>query len=61
MGREASDVVAYADVTSSFGVKCRLEIPGGDIIKITISNHRNLSFGWEEKVRFRGEMVFYIM
>ncbi len=59
MGTRVSDVVAYIDATSSFGLKFRIEIVGGNRIEVAVSSHRNLYFGEEEKMRFSGgEMVF---
>ncbi len=60
MGTRASDVVAYIDETSSFGLKFRIETVGGNSIEVAVSSPRNLCFGMEEKMRFSGgEMVFH--
>ena len=60
VGTRASDVVAYINATSSFGVKSRIEIVGGNRIKIAVSIPRHLRFSEEEKMRFSGgEMVFH--
>lgn len=57
-----SDVVVYVGVIFSFGLKFRIEIVGGNRVEIVVSSFRNLCFGKEEKVRFRGgEMMFYRM
>ncbi len=34
MGKRASDVVAYIDATSNFGLKFRIEIVGGNRIEV---------------------------
>ncbi len=57
VGTRASNVVAYIDTTSSFGVKFRMEKVGGNRIEVAVSSHRNLSFSEEKKVRFRGGEV----
>ncbi len=60
MGTRASDVVVYMDATSSFGLKFRIEIVGGNRIEVAVSSHRSLCFGEEEKMRFSGgELVFH--
>ncbi len=62
MGTRASDVVAYIDATSSFGLKFRIEIAEGNRIEVAVSSHRNLCLGEGEKMRFsKGEMVFHRM
>ncbi len=56
------DVAAYIDATSSFGLKLRIEIIGGNRIEVAVSSPRNLCFGDEEKMRFSGgEMVLHRM
>ncbi len=58
MGTRASDI----DATSSFGLKFRIEIVGGNRIEVAVSSHRNLCFDEEEKMRLSGrEMVFHRM
>ncbi len=54
MGTKASNTIAYIDATTSFGVKFRIEKLGGNRIEVHVSSPRNLSFGEEKKVRFRG-------
>ena len=62
MGTRASDVVAHVGATSSFGLTFRIEVVGGNRVEIAVSSLRNLCFGKEEKVRFRGgEMMFHRM
>ena len=62
MGTRASDIIAYVDAASSFGMKIRIEKVRGNRVEITVSSFRNLCFGEEKKVRFRGgEMVFHRM
>ncbi len=59
MGTRASDIAAYIDATSSFELKFRIEIIGGNRREVTVSSHRNLCFGEEEEMRFSGgEIVF---
>lgn len=60
MGTKASDV-AYIDAESSFGLTFRRETVRGNREEITVSSFRDLGFGEEENVRFRGEMVFHGM
>ena len=52
VGTRASDVVAYIDATSSFGVKCRIDKVGWDRIEVAVSSHRNLSCSEKKKVKF---------
>ena len=60
VGTRASDVVGYINANSSFGMKFRIEVVGGNRVKVAISIPRHLHFGEEEKMRIsRGEMVFH--
>merc|ERR1712035_108437 len=56
----ASNVVADVNATASFGLKMGIEKVGGNRKGTAVSNHRNLCFSEEEKMRFsRGEVVFH--
>ncbi len=50
MGTRASNVIAYIDATSSFGVKIRIEKIGLNIIEVAVSSPRNLSFSEENNI-----------
>ncbi len=61
MGTRASNLIAYINATTSFGVKFRIKNVGGNRIDVAFSSPRNLSFS-EEKVRFRGgEVILHRM
>ncbi len=54
MGTRASDVVAYIDAKSSFGLKFWIELVGGNRTEVAVSSPKNLCFGEDEKMRFSG-------
>ncbi len=57
MGTRASNVIAYIDATTSFGVKFGKEKVGGNRIEVALRSPRNRSFSEEKKVRFQGGEV----
>lgn len=57
MGTRASDVVSHVCGASSFQLKLRIEIVGGNRVEIFVESRQDLYFGEEEKVRCRGGVM----